>query len=235
MAKDFNHKVTENTTNTWLTPPEIIKSLGEFDLDPCTPPIMPWSTAKHRYTETENGLIQPWFGRVWLNPPYGRELEAWLKKMASYANGIGFVFARTETKAFQNWVFPHVDSMLFMEGRVKFYKPDGTIGGSSTAPSILLGYGEENVECLEHCGIKGKHILVNHQRIIVVGITPTWYSVVSMSARQYGDKELKPIYDMVERVAPDKVAKNPNWKAKVRQKIQVYRTKSVSITSDFSN
>jgi len=47
-----------------------------------------------------------------------------------------------------------------------------------------------------------------------------------MAARQFGDKELKPIYDMVERIAPQKIAKNPNWRAKVRQKIQAYRLKT---------
>jgi len=169
MSKNFNHTVTDKSTNTWLTPPKILQALGEFDLDPCTPLIMPWQTAKHRYTEQDNGLILPWFGRVWMNPPYGNELEHWLKKMTEHLNGIGFVFARTETKAFQNYVFPYVDSMLFLKGRTRFYKPDGTLGGSATAPSILLGYGDENVDCLEHCGIEGKHILVNYKRIIAVG------------------------------------------------------------------
>lgn len=55
-----------------------------------------------------------------------------------------------------------------------------------------------------------------------------------MSARQYGDKDLKPIYDMVERVSPEKVAKNPNWKAKVRQQIQIYRTKSGNTTVEYN-
>lgn len=230
MSTGFTHENAYTGTNTWLTPPKIIQALGEFDLDPCTPIIMPWQTAKNRYTEKDNGLIQPWYGRVWMNPPYGVELERWLKKMTTHLNGVGFVFARTETKAFQQWVFPYVDSMLFLAGRVKFYRPDGTIGDSSTAPSILLAYGDKNVECLESCGIAGKHVLVNYQRIIVIGVTPTWYTVVSMAARQFGDTELKPIYDMVERIVPQKVMQNPNWKAKVRQQIQTYRIKSGSIS-----
>ena len=59
---------------TWLTPPEIIRSLGEFDLDPCVPDSMPWQTAKRMVTKAEDGLTVDWNGkRVWLNPPYGRE------------------------------------------------------------------------------------------------------------------------------------------------------------------
>lgn len=58
---------------TWLTPPEIIRALGEFDLDPCCPPAMPWSTAKKMVCRPDDGLAVTWEGRVWLNPPYGRE------------------------------------------------------------------------------------------------------------------------------------------------------------------
>ena len=62
----------------WLTPPEIIHNLGEFDLDPCSPIIRPWETAKNYFTD--NGLNKDWFGRVWCNPPYGTETIKWMKK-----------------------------------------------------------------------------------------------------------------------------------------------------------
>jgi len=69
MINDFN----TNTDNEeqWLTPPDIIKSLGEFDLDPCAPEenVRPWSTAKNHFTKSVNGLNQKWEGRVWCNPP----------------------------------------------------------------------------------------------------------------------------------------------------------------------
>lgn len=55
----------------WLTPPEIIKALGQFDLDPCAPVVRPWDTAERHYSIKDNGLMLPWSGRVWCNPPYG--------------------------------------------------------------------------------------------------------------------------------------------------------------------
>lgn len=64
--KDFNTRKTEETTNTWLTPPAIVKALSHFDLDPCTPPVMPWQLTPHRYTEADDGLKQPWAG-IWCN------------------------------------------------------------------------------------------------------------------------------------------------------------------------
>lgn len=44
----------EKTTDIWLTPPDLIQKLGEFDLDPCCPNNLNWKTAKEFYS-LENG------------------------------------------------------------------------------------------------------------------------------------------------------------------------------------
>lgn len=48
----------------WLTPPEIIRALGSFDLDPCAPVKRPWEMAANHFTVLDNGLNKPWQGRV---------------------------------------------------------------------------------------------------------------------------------------------------------------------------
>ncbi|MDR0672754.1 MAG: phage N-6-adenine-methyltransferase [Zoogloeaceae bacterium] len=55
-------------THDWLTPPEILDALGEFDLDPCASEFQPWRTAKKQFTIRDNGLTREWEGRVWCNP-----------------------------------------------------------------------------------------------------------------------------------------------------------------------
>ena len=154
--KNFN----TNTANhdEWLTPPEIILDLGPFDLDPCSPINKPWATAKNHFTVDDNGLLQSWDGFVWMNPPYGKALEAWLNKIALHGNGIALVFARTETKAFQDWVFPFATSIFFVKGRIQFYKVDGSKGDSANAPSVLIAYGSEADKRLQRSKIKGKYI-----------------------------------------------------------------------------
>lgn len=148
-----------NTTTTWLTPIDLINSLGEFDLDPCTPIEMPWLTAKHRYTEIDNGLKQPWFGRAWLNPPYGKTMIDFLEKMADHNNGIALTFTRTETKQFHDYVFSTASALLFKKGRIHFLNNEGKkVGNGSGCGSVFIAYGKENADILERSGIKGKFI-----------------------------------------------------------------------------
>lgn len=140
-----SHQSAAMKKDEWLTPPEIIKSLGEFDLDPCSPINRPWSTAKKHYTEKDNGLMMPWEGRVWCNPPYGLQAAHWLNKLSDHGNGIALIFARTETKMFFDWVWTKADALLFIKGRLYFHHVDGTRAkANSGAPSVLVAYGFDN-------------------------------------------------------------------------------------------
>lgn len=140
MARNFNTN-TENC-ETWLTPPELIKALGTFDLDPCTPVEMPWKTADKMLSleRDGDGLAAEWRGRVWLNPPYGRKTFDWLRKLADHGRGIALIFARTETKGFQREVFGKAHCVFFLAGRLKFHRADGTQGDCANAPSCLVSY-----------------------------------------------------------------------------------------------
>lgn len=142
----------------WLTPPYIIKELGEFDLDPCSPINRPWPTAKKHYTILDDGLAQIWEGRVWCNPPYGSEATHWMAKCAKHGNAMALTFARTETKMFFDSIWSKADAMFFIKGRLSFYHVNGEKGGTAGAPSVLIAYGKENVLALEQCNLQGKLI-----------------------------------------------------------------------------
>jgi hypothetical protein len=140
----------------WLTPPEIVERLGAFDLDPCSPVIRPWNTARQHYTIADNGLLKQWQGRVWCNPPYGQETSKWVAKCAAHGNAIVLIFARTETRIFFDHVFGRADGLLFIKGRLTFYTVNGTKGlFNGGAPSVLIAYGAANAQCLKECGIAG--------------------------------------------------------------------------------
>ena len=160
---ETKHKGTKAGKDEWLTPPEIIKALGDFDLDPCSPINRPWPTAKVHYTELDNGLLLPWNGRVWCNPPYGDQAAYWLEKCAIHNNAIALTFARTETKMFFNYVWDKADALLFIKGRLQFYHVTGIKGDSAGAPSVLIAYGQKNADILQQCNIKGKFVRLGTQ------------------------------------------------------------------------
>lgn len=136
----------------WLTPPEWIEALGPFDLDPACPPNMPWKTAAKMLHE--GGLEAEWTGRVWLNPPFGSQAAAWLRRLKAHGNGIGLIPARTETAMFYESVWYEAHTVCFVKGRPHFYRPDGTRAAfNSGAPIALVAYGQSNAESLEASGL----------------------------------------------------------------------------------
>lgn len=148
----------ENTKVEWLTPPELVKQLGEFDLDPCSPIDAPFYHATNHYTIIDDGLSKEWKGRVYLNPPYGRGMELWLEKLKNHGNGIALIFARTETKCFFEHIWHDADAILFVKGRIKFYHVSGVQGGTPGAPSVFIAYGKENAIALQNSGIEGRFL-----------------------------------------------------------------------------
>lgn len=149
---------SENTKVEWLTPPELVKKLGEFDLDPCCPLNAPFYHANNNFTIEDDGLNKEWFGRIYCNPPYGRELHLWLSKLKKHANGIALIFARTETKFFFDNIWYDADAVLFVKGRIRFYHVSGIQGGTPGAPSVFVAYGKENANALKVSGIEGRYL-----------------------------------------------------------------------------
>ena len=151
-----SHHSQNALTHDWITPPEILESLGQFDLDPCQSLTQPWPCAEEGYTVEDDGLSRHWSGRVFCNPPYGQHATPFLERMAKHDNGVALIFARTETQMFFSNIWDSASAVLFLKGRLTFYRPDGTKAkGNSGGPSVLVAYGKENVEPLRRCGLPG--------------------------------------------------------------------------------
>lgn len=158
IEMDVTFERGKETTIDWLTPPKLVKALGEFDLDPCTPINPPFVHARMNFNINDDGLKREWFGRVYMNPPYGKGMEAWIEKLKNHGNGVALIFARTETKCFFNHIWDDADAVLFVKGRIKFYNIDGEQKGTPGAPSIFIAYGKENADILGQADICGKFI-----------------------------------------------------------------------------
>lgn len=151
-----SHESAVNEKDVWLTPPNIIEALGAFDLDPCAPVNRPWPTARRHFTINDNGLVQSWNGRVWCNPPYGTETVKWIARLAAHGDGVGLIFARTETATWTLHVWPRASGVLFLGGRLRFYHINGKQARANAgAPSALIAYGRENFVALQNSGLTG--------------------------------------------------------------------------------
>jgi hypothetical protein len=147
----FGHeKPNEGETNDWITPKWIIDAFGKyakdggmyFDLDPCISITQPWPTAKNGYNETQNGLLQDWYGMVYCNPPYGANVGTWAKLMAKHGNGIMLIFARIETSTWFDEIFTTASGFLFPKGRIAFYEFECECGLARTEHTDKKGCGD---------------------------------------------------------------------------------------------
>lgn len=180
MAKGFTHESTYNESKEWYTPRSIFDALGvEFDLDPCSPgqDIVPWIPTQIHYTYLDDGLESEWFGKVFMNPPYGMDTPKWMKKLASYGNGIALVFARPDTRWFHDYI-PLADAICFIKGRIGFVPSDKALlyadgqwktKGGCGAASMLVAYGEEMAEALFHSGLGLTLPVSKHFQMLVSG------------------------------------------------------------------
>jgi phage N-6-adenine-methyltransferase len=74
--------MTASRSVEWYTPPALFADLaaefGGFGLDPCCTPES--ALCPTYYTREDDGLTNPWFGHVFMNPPYGKAIAGWMRK-----------------------------------------------------------------------------------------------------------------------------------------------------------
>lgn len=156
--QERNFNIVTADSQEWYTPRYILDALGKFDLDPCSPVVRPFDTAKKHYTQADDGLCNPWMGRVWLNPPYN-DIQTWMLAMARHGNGIALTYNRLGTHWFDELVMPYTTGLLFLTGNLKFIPKDGK---ASAAPhsSVLIAYDPPgknvNYLALRHSGLPGQ-------------------------------------------------------------------------------
>lgn len=128
-----------SATPEWTTPPAVFAALdaelGPFDLDPCA--TSENAKCGRYFTRKDDGLEQVWTGRVWLNPPYGRTVGAWLAKAWESSQTtadlvVCLVPARTDTHWWHDYCAQ--GEVRFLRGRLKF----GTCSNPAPFPSAVV-------------------------------------------------------------------------------------------------
>lgn len=146
------HVTYYSGNNEWYTPKEYVDAarlvLGGIDLDPASCAIANKAIQAGRYyTKESNGLTQPWYGRIWLNPPYAAGLVAQFADKLSHHVQEGDVEAAivlvnnaTETVWF-NTLAGMAAAAVFPKRRIQFIMPDGGKKGSPIQGQTFLYIG----------------------------------------------------------------------------------------------
>lgn len=146
-------------SDDWYTPKHVFDAIGEqFDLDVAAT-ACGWAVpAKCRLTERDDGLKYApfWHGFVWMNPPVGGRmgLVPWLECFFAHGNGIALTPDRTSAPWWQD-AAARADAILLTRGKIKFEKPDGSVGKSPGSGVTLWAAGERAVLALLRAEVAG--------------------------------------------------------------------------------
>jgi ParB family chromosome partitioning protein len=156
--------VSQNSgENEWYTPPDLIEAarrvLGAIDLDPATSlAANEVVKAGQIFTREENGLNEPWHGRVWMNPPYAQPtITQFCAKLALHlidgdvSAAVVLVNNATETEWFQTLARVSI-AVCFPRNRVQFWAPDKTTAAPLQGQAVLYAGPVRDRFCAEFQG-----------------------------------------------------------------------------------
>jgi site-specific DNA-methyltransferase (adenine-specific) len=137
--------VTSSASDEWSTPQWLVDQcaaeFGPFDLDAAATGAT--AQAPVFYTIDDDGLAQPWKGRVWMNPPYS-EVGKWMAKAADEvaAGNAELVVCLVPARVDARWyrAAAEVASVVrILPQRVKF----GGLRDSAPFPSAVIVFGDD--------------------------------------------------------------------------------------------
>lgn len=154
---------SQGASDEWYTPRYIFDALGvRFDLDVSAPSLGPvYVPATNWLCDTRDSLKHEWFGFVWMNPPFGGRngLVPWLDRFFDHGNGIALTPDRTSAPWWQD-ANRKADATLFIAGKVKFLRPDGTEGKSPGTGTTLFAAGDRALAALASAQISGLGVVM---------------------------------------------------------------------------
>lgn len=138
----LNKSLYSKDKQTWETPDDLFEKLNKefcFRIDLCANKNN--KKCETYYSEENNALLQNWFGNCWMNPPYGKGIDKWIKKAyeSSLINNAVIVCllpVRSDTKWWHDYCMK--GEIRFLNKRLKFKNS----GNMATFPSAIVIFGK---------------------------------------------------------------------------------------------
>lgn len=104
----------------------------------------------------DRSLEHDWKGFIWMNPPFGGRngIVPWMDKFFAHGSGVALTPDRTSAPWWQQSA-RRADAVLFVSGKIRFIKPDGTVGKSPSTGTTLFAAGGRGVEALKRAQKSG--------------------------------------------------------------------------------
>ena len=155
------HEQSVGATDEWYTPAYVFEAMGvRFDMDPAAASSPTPSDGWCDHHDSYDGLIGPWNGFVWLNPPFGRRngIAPWLGKFRAHRNGIALTPDRTSAPWWQE-AAADMDLLLFVSPKIRFIDSSGRPGTSPAQGTSLMALGDRGCAALRTAASRGLGIL----------------------------------------------------------------------------
>lgn len=141
----------QGESDEWYTPRYLFDALGvRFDLDVAAPIEGPrYVPCWNWYHQSDRSLEREWYGLVWMNPPFGHQStkRRWLRKFFDHQCGVALLPDRTSAPWWQEFA-PLADAILFISPKVKFERPDGSVGEQPGTGTTLFACGQPAMDAL---------------------------------------------------------------------------------------
>lgn len=144
MSTLFPGQQSEKTSDDYLTPSWVFDVLDlTFDVDVASPPWATHVPAKRAFTKAEDGLGQPWSGRVWMNPPYS-EATRWVDRFIEHRHGIALMPWAKSAWTIRLWAEAEA---IALPPRIFDFD-----GGSISYMVMFAAFGQECVAAIKRLG-----------------------------------------------------------------------------------